>query len=156
MIEMNEVKERISVLDERIVSFMQSQSNLTLAVSESNIPYCANCFYTWSEKENSLIIKSKRETNHIRVALKNKSVAGTIVPDALNKTRIQGIQFTGVISKPDGALLNAAENIYYNKYPYAKVVSGEIWMIELWAIKFTDNHMGFGKRLEWKISGDNY
>ncbi|HLG34588.1 MAG TPA: hypothetical protein VI757_06865 [Bacteroidia bacterium] len=150
------MKERIPVMDERIISFLHAHTNLTIAVSENNIPYCANCFYAYSEKENLLIFKSKLETNHIRIALNNYYVSGTIVPDSLDKTRIQGIQFTALFIQPAMKVLTLARKIYYKKYPFAVGISGNIWAIELRTIKFTDNRLGFGKRLEWKGSENNF
>ncbi len=147
---MNDVIENLAVMDEKISSFLKSQTNMTLAVSENNIPYCANCFYAFSEKENLLIFKSKPETTHLKFALKNNKVAGTIIPDSLDKKRIQGVQFTGKFFQPKRELFSSAQNIYYKKFPYALIVSGELWAIELHSIKFTDNKLGFGKRMEWK------
>ena len=149
---MDDVIEKTMVMDEKIISFLKSQTNITLAVSENNIPNCANCFYAFSEKENLLIFKSKPETSHIKMALKNNKVAGTIIPDSLDKKRIQGIQFTGKFFQPMRELFSSAQNIYYKKFPYALVISGELWAIELHTIKFTDNKLGFGKKLEWKKS----
>ena len=146
---MNEVKEK-NEIDERILAFLAAHTNLTLAVSENDHPYCANCFYAYAEKKNLLIFKSSTETNHIVIALRNNLVAGTITPDKLNKTRIQGIQFTGKISKATGEYLTVAKNVYYKKYPFALAFAGELWIIELNFLKFTDNKLGFGKKIEWK------
>jgi hypothetical protein len=146
---MNEAKEK-NEMDERIRSFLSAQTNLTLAVSENDHPYCANCFYAFADKKNFLVFKSKPDTIHIALALKNDRVAGTITPDALDKTRIQGIQFTGKISRAAGEDLTTAKNAYYKKYPFALAFAGELWTIELNSIKFTDNKLGFGKKLEWR------
>jgi uncharacterized protein YhbP (UPF0306 family) len=143
------VKEK-NEMDERIRSFLAAQTNLTLAVSENDHPYCANCFYAFADKKNLLIFKSKPETTHIVLALKNDCVAGTITPDALDKTRIQGIQFTGKISQATGENLITAKNAYYKKYPFALTFAGDLWAIELHFLKFTDNKLGFGKKLEWR------
>jgi uncharacterized protein len=137
-------------LDGRISSFLLSQTNFTLAVSENNKPYCANCFYAYDLESNRLIFKSKLETTHIVKALKNNCVAGTITPDLLDKTRIQGIQFEGVFFQVSGEKPDKAKSIYYKKYPFALTISGELWVIELGAIKFTDNIMGFGKNINWR------
>ena len=137
-------------IDERILSFLSEHTNLTLAVSENDHPYCANCFYSFSKKRNLLIFKSNPETTHITIALKNDKVAGTITPDKLDKTRIQGIQFIGKILHAKGDNLITAKNSYYKKYPFAIAFSGELWVIELHSIKFTDNKLGFGKKLGWK------
>src|ERR1035437_7210277 len=106
-------------IDKRIRAFLSAHTNLTLAVSENDHPYCANCFYAYADKKNLLIFKSSPDTTHIAVASKNDRVAGTITPDALDKTRIQGVQFTGKISRAAGEYLTTAKNAYYKKYPFA-------------------------------------
>lgn len=136
--------------DERIVKFISSQTALTLAVSENNVPYCATCFYALEKENNLLVIKSKSETHHIKVTKTNPDVAGTITPDLLDRTRVQGIQFTGKIISPAAIIFSKAKDAYYKKYPFALAFSGEIYIIEFLSIKYTDNNFGFGKRLEWK------
>ena len=140
-------------IDERIISFFKLHTNLTLAVSENDSPYCANCFYSFAEKKNLLIFKSNLDTTHISIALKNDKVAGTIIPDSLDKIRIQGVQFTGKISQAKEDDLTTAKNSYYKKYPFAIAFAGELWTIELHSIKFTDNKFGFGKKLLWSKDG---
>ena len=147
---MNESK----IVDERIISFIDSNTNLTLAVSENNKPYCANCFYAFDKENLFLVFKSKLSTNNIEIALKNSSVAGTIVPDSLDKLHVKGIQFTGKVKQADGENLSAAKKIYYLKYPFAMALPGELWIIELHTLKYTDNTLGFGKRLEWVKEGE--
>lgn len=139
-----------NIMDEEIISFLRLQTNMTIAVAENNFPYCANCFYAFYKNENLLVFKSKPETIHVTIALKNRNVAGTIIPDSLNKSRIQGIQFTGYFLKPERKLFSSAKNTYYKKFPFAMVIPGELWAIELLTIKFTDSKAGFGKKMEWK------
>lgn len=145
---MNEssVAERI---DARIVSFLKQNTVLTLAVSKNNIPYCANCFYAYDEEKNTLVFKSKRETEHIRQALGNENVSGTILPNKLDLAKIQGVQFNGIFLKPRKELIKSLKKIYYAKYPFALTFIGEVWAVELTNVKFTDNTLGFGKKSEW-------
>ena len=141
---------KINEIDKRICSFLSAHTNLTLAISENNQPYCANCFYSFAENKNLLIFKSNLDTTHISIALRNDKVAGTIIPDSLDKTRIQGVQFIGKISQAKGDNLTTAKKSYYKKYPFAIAFAGELWTIELHSIKFTDNKLGFGKKLLWR------
>lgn len=136
-------------INQRIVLFLKQNTNLTIATSKNNIPYCANCFYAYDEDQNFLIIKSDSETNHIRQALQNNNVAGSIIPDRLDPGKIQGIQFRGVFTEPKGDLFELLKKKYYLKYPFALAFSGSIWAIELVYIKMTDNTLGFGKKIEW-------
>lgn len=136
-------------IDERIISFFKANTNLTLATCADNIPHCSNCFYAFDEERNYLVFKSNRETLHIKQALLNNNVAGTVAPDKLNPASIRGIQLGGKFSEPKGELLDGLKKIYYKKYPFAFAFSGEIWAIELTFIKMTDNTLGFGKKIEW-------
>lgn len=146
-----DTKEHTGALDKRISSFLSSQTNFTIAVSENNKPYCANCFYVYDAERNRLVFKSKPETLHISIALVNGQVAGTITPDVLDKTRIQGIQFTGVLFSSSARDHYAAKAAYYTRYPFALTVPGDLWVIELHTLKLTDNTLGFGTKLNWKI-----
>jgi len=102
------------------------------------------------EKEAMLVFKSDRSTNHITQALLNDKVAGTIVPDLYKTGTIKGIQFTGRFIAPETELLEAAKKKYYKKFPFAAAVDGEIWIIELFRIKMTDNTLGVGKKINWE------
>lgn len=137
-------------MNERIISFLRKNTNLTLATSADNVPYCANCFYAYEEQHDLLIFKSSPDTNHIRQALQNRAVAGSITPDKLDAAKIQGVQFHGEFLEPENERLDSLRKTYYKKYPFAMAFPGSIWVIELTAIKMTDNTLGFGKKIEWK------
>ncbi|MCX6311197.1 MAG: hypothetical protein NT084_06110 [Bacteroidetes bacterium] len=137
-------------MESAISSFINSQTNLTYCTCIGDVPHCANCFFAWNEELNALIFKSDNTTRHIQEALKNNHVAGTILPDKLEKGKIKGIQFSGTFLIPTAENLNIAKESYYNKYPFARVIPGEIWAILLEEIKMTDNTLGFGKKLLWE------
>ena len=139
-----------NTLSEKIVLFLKKSTNLTLATSINNIPYCANCFYAYDAERNLLIFKSDRETHHIEEALLNNKVAGTVLPDKLDSKKIKGIQFSGIFIDAKDELLDSFKKIYYRKYPFALTFAGEIWAVELTNIKMTDNTLGFGKKIHWK------
>ncbi len=143
-----------TAIDERIVKFLKAQTNLTLATCTNNIPYCANCFYAFEETKNWLVFKSDTETNHVRQAIANPFVAGTVIPDKLVKAKVQGVQFSGLFREAIGDDLKRAETIYYNRYPFARAFGGVIWIVDLEEMKMTDNTLGFGKKLLWKKGGE--
>lgn len=97
-----------------------------------------------------LIFKSSRDTVHIQNAIENNCVSGTVLPDKLIIGKVQGIQFSGVFKEPTGEMLDEAKKIYYKKYPFALAISGELWVVKLNIIKFTDSTLGFGKKLKWE------
>ncbi len=137
-------------MDKKIQSFMESQKNLTFCTVSDNVPYCASCFYAYMSENNFIVFKSDKKTKHIVNALVNDNVAGTITPDIDKTGTIKGIQFTGKFNSPEGDFLEQAKKIYYGKFPFGRVVPGDLWIIELLSIKMTDNTLGFGKKLAWE------
>lgn len=135
-----------------ILSFLKSQTLITLATSADNIPYCANCFYSFDLTNKLLIIKSGSSTRHIREGLLNNKVAGAIIPSSLKIGQIIGLQFQGILSEPVGEELIAAKNSYYKKFPFALIMPGELWIIQPEYLKMTDNRKLFAEKTEWKIN----
>ncbi len=121
-----------------------------MATSISDRPWCANCFYTYLEEENALVFTSDEETRHLQEALANINVAGSIVLETETIGKIQGIQFEGTLVKPDETLRSKFKKAYLKRFPYAIVSNSPFWGVALTHIKFTDNRLGFGKKLIWK------
>ncbi len=137
-------------MDKKIVSFIESQKNMTLCTAVNDSPYCANCFYAYLESDNLLVFKSARETLHICNALLNNNVAGTIIPDVSKIGTIKGIQFTGKFMTFTGSLSVKAKRAYYKMFPFALPMKGELWGIKLLHVKMTDNTLGLGKKIIWE------
>lgn len=146
---MNKAKLIANSMDERIESFIKKQTVVSIAViSDKETPYCASCFYAYDDENKIIIFKSDTTTNHIHYALENNKIAGTILPDSLNKAAIKGIQFEGELYQHE-KLGERASIIYHKKYPFAKIMYGEVWMVAINSVKFTDNTLMFGKKLLW-------
>ena len=137
-------------MEQKIISFIDGQKNLTFCTSVENIPQCASCFYAYMAEDNFIVFKSDEKTIHISNALINHKVAGTIIPDLDKTGTIKGIQFTGNFIIPTGELLEKAKKKYYSKYPFSLVIPGDLWVVEFVSIKMTDNTLGFGKKLAWE------
>lgn len=135
--------------DSRIVEFINEHHVLTLATSFNEEPWCANCFYTYMEDENSLVFTSDFDTKHIQQASHNIFVAGSVVLETSTIGKIQGIQFQGIISQPQGELHEKAKKAYLKRFPIAMLMDTHLWVIDLTYIKMTDNRLGFGKKLIW-------
>ncbi|RXF71717.1 hypothetical protein [Arcticibacter tournemirensis] len=146
---MTDAPTEIIKVDKRIVAFIQSQSVLTIATSANNMPYCATCFYAYSENANALVFKSSAETTHIAQGIENRHVAGSVLPDKLVTGKVKGIQFSGILDRVDAAHQDDLQKVYYKKYPFALAMGGELWVIKLSWIKFTDNTLGFGTKVIW-------
>lgn len=133
-----------------MVDYIEKNKVLTLATSSNNVPYCANCFYVFDAKEQTLIFLSDNATRHIQEALENKFIAGTINKDVTTVAKIQGVQFTGEFINPTTEEQEHFYQIYYHKFPFAKAKPSPIWAVKLNWIKMTDNTLGFGKKLLWE------
>ena len=137
-------------LDKRIIEFIQAHHVLSLATCDENVPYCSNMFYVFLEKENALVFTSEEKTRHIQELIKNNKVAGSIALETEAIGLIRGLQFQGIMYKPDRTLKRKAIMAYLKRFPYAILKGAAVWMIELRHAKFTDNRLGFGKKLYWQ------
>lgn len=144
-------KIRISqVIDLKIIRFIKRHHVLTIATSNNNEPYCANCFYVYLEDENCFIFTSDRVTKHIEDAMNQKLVAGSVVLETKIIGKIRGLQFQGVITEMNGDLEEKANKVYHKRFPYAALMQTTLWKVDLTFIKFTDNRLGFGEKIIWR------
>ncbi|MEE4197868.1 MAG: pyridoxamine 5'-phosphate oxidase family protein [Bacteroidales bacterium] len=138
-------------VDQRIIDFIQKHHVLTLATSSQDIPYGANCFYVYDPEENLLIFTSDPETKHVQDVLQQNTVAGTIVLETNVIGKIQGVQFQGKMTEPRGELLKKVKSKYLKRFPVAMLMKTTLWVVKLTFLKFTDNRLGFGKKLIWGL-----
>jgi uncharacterized protein YhbP (UPF0306 family) len=139
------------MIDSKITRFFRKHHVLTIATTVENEPWCANCFYVYLEKENSLVFTTDSNTRHGSEFVKNPFVAGSVVLETMVIGKIRGIQFQGRVSEPEGDLLSAAKNAYLKRFPVAALMDTRIWIVKLSFIKMTDNRLGFGKKIIWSI-----
>ncbi|MDH7463574.1 hypothetical protein QEG73_19905 [Chitinophagaceae bacterium 26-R-25] len=141
-----------AILSKKVLTFIQSQTVITLCVCDNNVPYTAMCYYVYLPEENIIVFKSKQETTHMNVALKNSLIAGAVRQDKLLSTNVVGVQLTGMLlASNNNSLLSIATRKYYMKYPFAVAVSGDIWMIRPDTIKYTENKMGIMGKEEYRL-----
>ena len=141
-------------MNEKIAEFIARQTCGNLAcVDETGLPWCFSFFYSWDAAAGLLHYKSSDDTRHSIILHANKKVAGTILPDKFNLLQIKGIQFEGELLPEEHPLAAGGSAHYHKKHPMALAMPGEIWTIRLDHIKFTDNSLGIGKKLNWKREG---
>ena len=137
-------------MNESIILFLQQQTCATVCcVNAAFKPWCFNCFYVFNTEAGVIYYKSSQGTQHSAVLKSSPEVAGTILPDKLNKLLVKGVQFEGVLLEADHPLAIHAAAHYYKKNPLALAMPGEIWTIQLNHIKMTDSSKGFGKKITW-------
>jgi uncharacterized protein YhbP (UPF0306 family) len=137
-------------MNENINDFIAKQTCGSLCcVDENGMPYCFSFFYAFNSTEGLLYYKSSDYTKHSTIIKANPVVAGTILPDKLNVLQVKGVQFEGIILSLDHPASKTASTHYYKKHPMAIAMPGDIWTIQVNNIKFTDNSLGFGKKITW-------
>ena len=97
-----------------------------------------------------MYFKSSDGAHHSALLAGNPFVAGTILPDKLNKLIVRGIQFQGEVLEPFHPLAKDASESYHKKHLMALAIKGNVITIRLNAVKMTDSRMGFGKKIAWK------
>ena len=100
-------------------------------------------------KDGLLYFKSSVEAYHSILLKENPVIAGTILPDSLNKLKIKGVQLTGELLNNQDALVKDAYILYHRKHPIALAIKGEVFTIRLDSIKMTDSTKVFGKKIFW-------
>jgi uncharacterized protein YhbP (UPF0306 family) len=107
-------------------------------------------FYALLEKEFCLVFTSNKSTRHIKEISQNPLVAGSIVLETETVGKIQGLQFCGTMTEASGKLKLKATAAYLARFPYAVLSGTPLWIVEITYAKFTDNRLGFGKKLVWE------
>ncbi len=139
-------------IDKRIVQFIKKHHVFNIAVNYHDQLWTASCFYAYWHEKKALVFLSDEDTLHVKLMTNNPLVVGTIVLETRMVGKIQGLQFKGIVSKPNEELLTYAKKIYYKRFPYAIGHRSTFWLLQLNYIKFTDNRLGFGKKLFWEES----
>lgn len=131
----------------KLIEFIKEHHLLTLCTCKKNIPYSANCFYAFSEKEMRFIIASDEKTDHIKNLQINPNFSGTIALETKEVGKIRGIQFRGTMQNAS----KKEKTLYLKTYPYAVALNPTIWSLHVDYIKFTDNRLGFGQKKEFNL-----
>jgi uncharacterized protein YhbP (UPF0306 family) len=137
-------------VDKIIIEFLKKHHVLTLATSVNNEPWCANCFYSFIKDDMVLVFTSDSKTKHIQDISQNATVAGSIVLETSVVGKIQGIQFTAIVTESTKDLTSKAHISYLKRFPFAVLANTSLWSVTLQSVKMTDNRLGFGKKLYWK------
>jgi len=139
------------MIDPRITEFIAAHHVLTLAcASPAGELWCANAFYVFDEQEQAFIITSEAKTLHAQIFLDNPIVAGSVVLETEELGKIRGLQFSGTVRHCEGGLFDRCRLRYLKRFPYAVFKSGDVWMLVPDRMKYTDNRLGFGKKLHWQ------
>ena len=64
--------------------------------------------------------------------------------------KVRGLQLRGTMARPEGEERRVARNAYLRRFPFAAVMDLELWIIRPVFFKYTDNRLGFGKKIIWE------
>lgn len=132
-------------MDKKILSFIKKHHLLSLATAGERL-WCCSMFYAYDEANQGFIVASDETTEHMGNVAQNAYVAGTVALETKTLGKIQGIQFAGVMEPcPD-----TQKSLYFEAFPYARIMNPTLWVIRLDEVKMTDNTLGFGKKISWK------
>lgn len=132
-------------MDSKITAFILQHHLLTLATSGERV-WCCSMFYAYDPETISFIVASDETTEHMKNVAQNSYVSGTVALETKTVGKIQGIQYAGVMQSCPESL----KHLYFEAFPYARVMNPALWRIRLDEMKMTDNTLGFGKKIMWK------
>lgn len=137
-------------MNEAIIQFVEQQNCASVCcIDEEGKPYCFSCFYAFSRNEGLIYFKSSSNSRHAGLMKKNSFIAGTVLPDKLNKLIVKGIQFEAIVLDTQIPQVKKGMSDYFKKHPAALAMPGEIWALQIKHLKMTDSTLGFGKKIIW-------
>lgn len=142
-------------LDPKIKAFLKKHHVMTLATSKDNVPWVAHCFYAFMEEEMVLVFTTDPETRHGLEMKENEQVSVGISWETKIVGQIRGAQITGKVKKVEKQKNERRKTkderrlSYLKRFPYALLMKTNLWVLEIETIKYTDNRLGFGKKLHW-------
>ena len=143
-------------------AFLDRHNVLTLAYQDSQ---GAGACAVWFAVDNRLQLHflSSPDTRHGRALLPGAQVAFTVHKDEQDWRSIQGIQGTGICSPVPAVAVDAAWQVYANRFPFVArqfpdlknaLSSATLWIIVPTWIRLIDNTKGFGYKQERSFSQD--
>ena len=137
------------MMDERIAGFLSRHHVMTLATTDdSGRAWCSNEFYAFDSEQGMMIFTSDMNTAHAAQMSARPEVAASVVLETRIVGRVQGCQIRGRVVAGD----DCARRRYLRRFPYAAAMlaATEVWALTIDYVKFTDNTLGFGKKLIWQ------
>ena len=132
-----------------ISRWLAKQHVVTWCVANRGELWCANAFYIYDPQKVAFYLLSEDHTRHSQMTGLQANIAGTVNGQPKTVALIRGVQFTGEIRRLEEAESASPRAQYNRRFPVARVLSAPMWEIRLTELKFTDNTLGFGKKLLW-------
>lgn len=132
-----------------ISKWLAKQHVVSWCVAKEGDLWCANAFYVYDAQRVAFYLLSEETTRHGQMTGQQAPVAGTINGQPKTVALIRGVQFKGEIRLLSGDEADEKRALYVKRFPVARMLSAPVWELRLDELKFTDNTLGFGKKLHW-------
>lgn len=132
-----------------ISKWLAKQHVVSWCVAKDGELWCANAFYIYDAQRVAFYLLSEETTRHGQMTGQQAPVAGTINGQPKTVALIRGVQFKGEIRLLSGDEADEKRALYVKRFPVARMLSAPVWELRLDELKFTDNTLGFGKKLHW-------
>ncbi|HAT1571167.1 TPA: YhbP family protein [Kluyvera cryocrescens] len=132
-----------------ISRWLAKQHVVSWCVANEGELWCANAFYVYDPQRVAFYLLSEETTRHGQMTGKQAPVAGTVNGQPKTVALIRGVQFKGEIRLLEGDEAAEKRALYVRRFQVARVLSTPVWELRLDELKFTDNTLGFGKKLHW-------
>lgn len=133
-----------------ITEWLNDQRVVAYCVSDGLSLWCANAFYVLDRDAVAFYLLTNPDTRHGKMAGGCTQVAGTVSGQPRTVMSIRGLQFHGQLRLLAGEESELACKRYYQRFPAARVMPAPVWAIAINEMKFTDNALGFGRKLTWR------
>ncbi|MFY2738459.1 YhbP family protein [Pseudocitrobacter faecalis] len=132
-----------------ISRWLTKQHVVSWCVAREGELWCANAFFVYDAERVAFYLLSDTTTRHGQMTGTRAPVAGTVNGQPKTVALIRGVQFKGEIRLLEGEESDEKRAKYIRRFPVARMLSAPVWEIRLDELKFTDNTLGFGKKLHW-------
>lgn len=132
-----------------ISRWLAKQHVVSWCVAKEGELWCANAFYVYDPQRVAFYLLSEETTRHGQMTGQRAPVAGTINGQPKTVALIRGVQFKGEIRLLSGEEAEEKRALYVKRFPVARMLRAPVWELRLDELKFTDNTLGFGKKLHW-------
>ncbi|ADO46823.1 YhbP family protein [[Enterobacter] lignolyticus] len=132
-----------------ISRWLEKQHVVSWSVAQNGELWAACAFYLYDREKVAFYLLTEETTRHARMSGARAPVAGTVSGQPKSVALIRGVQFRGEIRLLDGKESERMRARYNRRFPVARIHLAPVWEIRLDELKFTDNTLGFGKKIHW-------
>lgn len=132
-----------------ISRWLGKQHVVSWSVARDGELWAACAFYLYDNEKVAFYILSDESTRHAQMSGRRARIAGTVNGQPKSVALIRGLQFCGEIRLLEGDEAAAVRERYNRRFPVARMLSAPAWELRIDEMKFTDNTLGFGKKLLW-------